>query len=130
MTIFARRQRQPNDMEETRSEGGQGRPEGEPSEFGAVRVFFNPAPDAEDRLSRLFKLLLRPSANDRQAALERGSPLDDRHTCDHPDPEPDPVRVIFQPSSAVAEPFRPESRRSVPGRIWKRIEDPPTIDNV
>ena len=44
------------------------RPEGDASELGVVRVFSNPAPDAEDRLRRLFTLLFEQAARERQAA--------------------------------------------------------------
>ena len=70
-------------MEDTKRQNGRGRPEGDASEFGVVRVFSKPAPDAEDRLRRLFMLLLRPSASDGQAAPEKESPPDDRHNGDH-----------------------------------------------
>ena len=46
-------------------------PEEDFSEFGEVRVISRPAPDAEDRLLRLFTLLLRPSAGDGQAESEK-----------------------------------------------------------
>ena len=59
------------------------RPEEDASELGIVRVYSKPAPDAEDRLRRLFTLLLRPSASDGQAASEKDSPPDDRHIGDH-----------------------------------------------
>ena len=44
------------------------RPEGDASDLGVVRVFSKPAPDAEDRLRRLFTLLLEHSARERHAA--------------------------------------------------------------
>ena len=44
------------------------RPEGDASELGVVRVISKPAPDAEDRLRRLFTLLLEHAARERQAA--------------------------------------------------------------
>ena len=70
-------------MEDTKRQNRRRRPEGDASEFGVVRVFSKPAPDAEDRLCRLFTLLFKPSANDRQAASEKEPPLDDRHAGDH-----------------------------------------------
>ena len=45
--------------------------DGDSSEFGEVRVISRPAPDAEDRLRRLFTLLLRPPAGDGQADSEK-----------------------------------------------------------
>ena len=58
------------------------KPQEEFSEFGVVRVISKPAPDAEDRLRRLFTLLLGSSASDGQAESEKDSPLDDRHMSD------------------------------------------------
>ena len=81
------RQLQLDDMEETKTQNGPRRPEGDASEFGVVRVFSRPAPDAEDRLRRLFMLLLKPSASDGQAESEKESPLGDRHNGDHPETE-------------------------------------------
>ena len=49
------------------------RPEGNASEFGVVTVVSKPAPDAEDRLRRLFTLLLEHAARERQAAPETDS---------------------------------------------------------
>ena len=49
-------------------------PEEDTSEFGVVRVFSKPAPDAEDRLRRLFTLLLEHAARERQAAPATDSP--------------------------------------------------------
>ena len=67
--------------EDTRTE--RRRPEGDASEFGVVRVFSKPAPDAEDRLRRLFTILLKPPAGDRQAESGQDSPADDRHVDNH-----------------------------------------------
>ena len=41
------------------------------SEFGEVRVISRPGPDAEDRLRRLFTLLLQRAAGERQAEPEK-----------------------------------------------------------
>ena len=49
------------------------RPEGDASDLGVVRVFSKPAPDAEDRLRRLFTLLLEHSAMERHAAPMKDS---------------------------------------------------------
>ena len=73
------RQRQLDDMEKTKTQNGRRRPEGDASEFGVVRVFSKPAPDAEDRLRRLFTLLLKPQASDSEAASEKVSHPDDLH---------------------------------------------------
>ena len=70
-------------MEDTKTQNGRGRPEGDASEFGVVRVFSKPAPDAEDRLRRLFTLLLKPPAGDGQAASQQDSPADDRQVDNH-----------------------------------------------
>ena len=87
MTVFGKRQRQLDDMEETKTKNGRGRPDGDFSEFGVVRVISKPAPDAEDRLRRLFTLLLRPSADDAQAESEKDTPAEDRHGENHPEGE-------------------------------------------
>ena len=81
------RQLQPDDMEDAKTQNGRGRPEGDASEFGVVRVFSNPGPDAEDRLRRLFTLLLEHAARDRQTASEKDSPPDARYVGDHPEAE-------------------------------------------
>ena len=87
MTVFGRRQRQLDDMEDTKTENGRGRPEGETSEFGVVRVISKPAPDAEDRLRRLFTLLLGSSTGDDQAESEKDLPPDDQRNGDHMEAE-------------------------------------------
>ncbi len=56
---------------------------GDASDIGVIRVFYNPGPDAEDRLRRLFTLLLKPSAGDGQAKSEKDSPPDNRNVDDH-----------------------------------------------
>ena len=55
-------------MQDENRQNRRRRPEGDASEFGVVRVFSNPAPDAEDRLRRLFTLLLEHAARERRAA--------------------------------------------------------------
>ncbi len=87
MIVFGRRQRQLDEMEDTKTQNGRRRPEGDASEFGVVRVFSKPAPDAEDRLRRLFTLLLKPPTSDGQAASEKESSLDDRQPDGHPEAE-------------------------------------------
>ena len=52
---------------------------GDASEFGEVRVISRPAPDAEDRLRRLFTLLLKPPASDGQGESAKDTPLESRH---------------------------------------------------
>ena len=69
------------------SQDGQRTPEEDFSEFGEVRVISKPAPDAEDRLRRLFTLLLKPPASDVQAESEKDQPSDDRHPSDHEEGE-------------------------------------------
>ena len=70
-------------MNDKSRQNGQRTPEEDFSEFGEVRIFSRPAPDAEDRLRRLFTILLKPSARDGQAASEKHSPPDDTHVGDH-----------------------------------------------
>ena len=48
-------------------------PEEDASEFGVVRIISRLAPDAEDRLRRLFTLLLEHAARERQAPSEKDS---------------------------------------------------------
>jgi len=74
-------------MNDKSRQNGQRTPEEEFSEFGEVRVISRPAPDAEDRLRRLFTLLLKPSTSDGQAESEKDSPTDARHSNDHPEAE-------------------------------------------
>ena len=74
-------------MEDTQAQKRRRRSEEDASEVGVVRIFSNPAPDAEDRLRRLFTLLLEHAARERQAAPERDPPLDGPHVGDHPEAE-------------------------------------------
>ena len=70
-------------MKNKSRQNGQMKPKEDFSEFGEVRVISRPAPDAEDRLCRLFTLLLGSSAGDGQAEGEKDSSPDDRHVSDH-----------------------------------------------
>ena len=70
-------------MNDKSRQKGRRTPEEDFSEFGEVRVISRPAPDAEDRLRRLFTLLLRPTAGDRKAESEKVPPTDDGHASDH-----------------------------------------------
>ena len=45
-----------------------------PGELRVVAIHSNPAPDAQDRLRRLFTLLLEHTARDRQTATDADSP--------------------------------------------------------
>lgn len=74
-------------MEDTKRQNGQQSPEEDFPEFGEVRVISRPAPDAEDRLRRLFTLLLKPSAGDGKAESGKDLPLDDRHVINHQEAE-------------------------------------------
>ena len=74
-------------MKETKTRNGRGRPKGDASEIGVVRVFAKPGPDAEDRLRRLFSLLVKYATQDGQATSDNASITDDRHAGDHPDVE-------------------------------------------
>ena len=70
-------------MKDESRQNGQRTPEEDSSEFGEVRVISRPAPDAEDRLRRLFTLLLQRAAGERQDkpqrdALSGGRPTDDQ----------------------------------------------------
>ena len=74
-------------MEDTKRQNGQQTPEENLSEFGEVRVISRPAPDAEDRLRRLFTLLLGSSAGDGQAESEKDLPPDDQPVDGHQEAE-------------------------------------------
>ena len=74
-------------MEDVKRQNGQRTPEEDFSEFGEVRVISRPAPDAEDRLRRLFTLLLGSSADDDQAESEQGAPPEDQRNGDHVEAE-------------------------------------------
>ncbi|MDE2860926.1 MAG: hypothetical protein OYI31_06510 [Chloroflexota bacterium] len=63
-------------MNDKSRQEGRRTPDEEFPEFGEVRVISRPAPDAEDRLRRLFTLLLKPSARDGQAESEKDAPPD------------------------------------------------------
>ena len=68
-----RGQLQLDDMGIVKTNNRQGQPEWEASEFGVVRVISRPVPNAEDRLCRLFNLLLEHLATARQATTEKDS---------------------------------------------------------
>ena len=76
-----------SEMNDKSGQNGRRTPEEEFSEFGEVRIISRPVPDAEDRLRRLFTLLLRPSAGDGQVKSEQDPPTDDRYADDHPEGE-------------------------------------------
>ena len=61
-------------MNDKSRQNGQRTPEKDFSEFGKVRVISKPAPDAEDRLRRLFTILLGHSAREHQVESEKESP--------------------------------------------------------
>ena len=74
-------------MEDTKTGNSRGRPEGHAPEIGVVRVFSNSGPDAEDRLRRLFSLLVKYATRDGHAESGKDSPPDARHVGDHPEAE-------------------------------------------
>ena len=74
-------------MKDKSKQSGQMKPQEDFSEFGEVRVISKPAPDAEDRLRRLFTLLLGSSASDGLAESEKDSPPDERLVDDHVEAE-------------------------------------------
>ena len=87
MTRFLMRQLQLDGMEEAMTQNGPEATEEDSSEFGDVRVISRPARDAEDRLRRLFTLLLGSSAGDGQGEFEQDSLPDDLHSDDHVEAE-------------------------------------------
>ena len=70
-------------MNDKSRQNGQRTPGEDFSEFGEVRVISKPAPDAEDRLRRLFTILLGSSAGDGQAEPEKDLPPYDQPVGDH-----------------------------------------------
>ena len=70
-------------MNDKSRQNGQGTPEEDFSEFGEVRVISRPAPDAEDRLRRLFTLLLEHAARERQDEPGKDSLPGAKLTGDH-----------------------------------------------
>ena len=61
------------DMEDAKRNNRQNRPGGAAPELKVVAIHCNPAPDAQDRLRRLFTLLLEHTAGDREDAPLRRS---------------------------------------------------------
>ena len=84
-----------SDMKDKSSQQKPKRPGRDSSEFRVVEFNYNPGPDAEDRLRRLFTILLKHAARDRlpstsseQAhAPEKDSPSEGPPTEDHPQEE-------------------------------------------
>ena len=74
-------------MKDKKRQDRRGEPRSDASEIGVVRVFSNPGPDAEDRLRRLFSLLVRYATQDREAAPEKDSPSDAPPAEDHAEEE-------------------------------------------
>ena len=70
-------------MKDKSRQNGHRIPKEDYSEFGGVRVISKPVPDAEDRLRRLFTLLLGSSASDGQAESEKDLAPDDQRNGDH-----------------------------------------------
>ena len=83
----ARRSPAKRAMNDKSGQKGRRTPEEDFPEFGEVRVISRPAPDAEERLRRLFTLLLRPSASDGQAESEKDPPTDHQMTGDDQEAE-------------------------------------------
>ena len=63
-------------MKEAKSRAQSENSGGNASEFGAVTIDFNPAPDAKDRLRRLFTLLLNHVAWEGEADPSEGLSAD------------------------------------------------------
>ena len=64
-------------MADTRNRDKPRNPSRAGPQLGVVRVQCNPAPDAQDRLRRLFTLLVKHAAGNGIAPPERKSPLED-----------------------------------------------------
>ena len=63
-------------MKDKKRQNRRGKPPGDAPELRVVEINYNPGPDAEDRLRRLFAILLRYAAEDAM-----------RHTPTGPSPE-------------------------------------------
>ena len=59
-----------DDMEEPKRQSRKQRPAGDAPELRVVGVDVNPAPDTQDRLRRIFTILLERAARDRRVPLE------------------------------------------------------------
>ena len=70
-------------MKDTSGQNGQGKSEENFSEFGEVRVISRTAPDAEDRLRRLFTLLPEHAVRERWAEPEKDTLPDSRPAVEH-----------------------------------------------
>ena len=64
-------------MKDRNGQNRRAKPRSDASEIGRVRVFSNPGPDAEDRLRRLFALLVRYATQDGQDAPDKDSSSQD-----------------------------------------------------
>ncbi len=73
-------------MKDTNGRKRRGKPRSNASEIGEIRVFANPGPDAEDRLRRLFSLMVKYATRNGGAAQE-DSATDDRPTDDSTEAE-------------------------------------------
>lgn len=60
---------------------------GNSSEIGAIRVFSNPGPDAEDRLRRVVTLMVKYATRDGEAESKKDSVPDARHEGEHSEAE-------------------------------------------
>ena len=76
-------------MKDKNGQNRRAKPRSDASEIGVVRVFSNPGPDAEDRLRRLFALLVRYATQDSMGAAQEGSPVDDLNEGETDGPEKD-----------------------------------------
>lgn len=56
---------------------------GDASDIGVVRVFYNPGPDAEDRLRRLFALMVKHATGDGRPESGVDSPPVEPQAADH-----------------------------------------------
>ena len=64
-------------MEDKQKYRRRGRSAENTPEMKVVGIAFNPGPDAEDRLRRLFTILLEHAVRDRQAFPEEDAPTED-----------------------------------------------------
>ena len=70
------------DMKDRNGQNRRRKPKSDGSEIGVVRVFSRPGPDAEDRLRRLFTLLVRYATQDEKDVPDQEDSSDDERPDD------------------------------------------------
>ena len=102
-TRLSRRDHRTIDMKDARSQNKPKISGGDSSEFGVVEFNYNPGPDAQDRLRRLFTLLVKYAARDMQLTHRTDSSPDDG------------ARRKADALASISESHQPGLRRAVLG---------------